>query len=169
MAMAAAREADCNEASEGGEPEPAHANLHPDDPGNFFKLSEFLKIVMAHSLTDADVDRAEVLISKYCLELKHVRNPLAHPSLSLISAQLYGDDVIKPNHHYAMDVPECIRDFGPFVGFWTFLFERLNKILKSYNTANHAGGELEVSFFRECHRTILHSRLVSPILPWQSY
>jgi hypothetical protein len=46
------------------------------------------------------------------------------------------------------------------VGFWTFLFERLNKILKSYNTANHAGGELEVSFFREFHRTVGHSRMV---------
>jgi hypothetical protein len=74
--------------------------------------------------------------------------------------QLYGEDVIRPNHHYATDVPDCIRDFGPLVGFWTFLFERLNKILKSYNSANHSGGELEVSFFREFHRTILHSRVV---------
>jgi hypothetical protein len=46
------------------------------------------------------------------------------------------------------------------VGFWTFLFERLNKVLKSYNSSNHSGGELETSFFREFHRTILQSRLV---------
>jgi hypothetical protein len=31
--------------------------------------------------------------------------------------------------------------------FWTFLFERLNKLLKSYSTNNHGAGELEVSFF----------------------
>jgi hypothetical protein len=46
-------------------------------------------------------------------------------------------------------------------GFWTFLFERLNKVLKSYNGANHAGGELEVSFFREFHRTVQQQRVVS--------
>jgi hypothetical protein len=35
---------------------PAQANLHPDNPSNFFKLSEFLKIVLAHSITDKDID-----------------------------------------------------------------------------------------------------------------
>jgi hypothetical protein len=52
--------------------EPAQANLHPDDPGNFFKLSEFLKIVLAHSITDKDIDQAETLIRAYCTELLHV-------------------------------------------------------------------------------------------------
>ncbi|KAJ7470860.1 hypothetical protein FB451DRAFT_1472522 [Mycena latifolia] len=47
---------------------------------------------------------------------------------------------------------EIIRDFGPLYGFWTFLFERLNKLLKSYDTNNHGDGELEVTFFREFHR-----------------
>ncbi|KAJ7753057.1 hypothetical protein DFH07DRAFT_774194 [Mycena maculata] len=47
---------------------------------------------------------------------------------------------------------EIIRDFGPVYGFWTFLFERLNKLLKSYDTNNHGDGELEVTFFREFHR-----------------
>jgi hypothetical protein len=60
-----------------------------------------------------------------------------------------------------MYIPDCIRDFGPMHGFWTFLFERLNKVLKSYNSANHAAGELEVSFFCEFHRTVLQSRVVS--------
>jgi hypothetical protein len=77
-----------------------------------------------------------------------------------MTSQLYGKDIMRPNHHYATDVPDCLRDFGPMVGFWTFLFERLNKILKSYNSANHSGGELEVSFFREFHRTIRHARVV---------
>jgi hypothetical protein len=67
---------------------------------------------------------------------------------------------MRPNHHYATYLPDCIRDFGPLVGFWTYVFERLNKVLKSYNSANHSGGELEVSFFREYHRTILTNRLV---------
>lgn len=75
--------------------------------------------------------------------------------------QLYGREVIKPNHHYSTHIAECISDFGPLHGFWTFLFERINKVLKSYNSANHSGGELETSFFREFHRTIQQARVVS--------
>lgn len=59
-----------------------------------------------------------------------------------------------------MHTPECIRDFGPLHGFWTFLFERLNKVLKGYSTNNHSGGEVEATFFREFHRSVLTSRLV---------
>lgn len=68
---------------------------------------------------------------------------------------------MRPNHHYATDTTESIRDYGPLHGFWTFLFERLNKVLKSYRTNNHGGGELKTTFFREFHRTVLSSRLVS--------
>lgn len=56
-------------------------------------------------------------------------------------------------------------DYGPLHCFWTFLFERINKVLKSYKTSNHAGGELETSFFREFHRTLQLSRVVS-LLPY---
>ena len=62
-------------------------------------------------------------------------------------------------------MPDFVRDYGPLREFWTFLFERLNKVLKSYKTGNHAGGELEVSFFREFQRTIRTSALVSPAIP----
>ena len=75
--------------------------------------------------------------------------------------QLYGADVIRPNHHYAVHTADFIYDYGPLYGFWTFLFERLNKVLKSYNTNNHGGGELEVTFFREFQRTSVVSRAVS--------
>jgi hypothetical protein len=70
---------------------------------------------------------------------------------------------MKPNHHYSIHTPDFVRDFGPLHGFWTFLFERLNKVLKSYKTNNHSGGQLETTFFREFHRTILTSRTVSNI------
>lgn len=82
--------------------------------------------------------------------------------------QLYGPSVIRPNHHYACHTAESVRDYGPLHEFWTFLFERLNKVLKSYKTSNHAGGELETSFFREFHRTVQESRLVRGI-SWVSY
>jgi hypothetical protein len=76
------------------------------------------------------------------------------------TSQLYGPSVVRPNHHYAIHTPECVRDYGPLHEFWTFLFERMNKVLKSYKTSNHSGGELEVSFFREFQRTACESRLV---------
>jgi hypothetical protein len=53
-----------------------------------------------------------------------------------------------------------MRDFGPMYGFWTFLFERLNKVLKSYKLNNHGFGHLEVSFFHEFHRTNRVSQMV---------
>jgi hypothetical protein len=50
-------------------------------------------------------------------------------------------------HHWVTHIFVQLSDYGPVYGFWTFLFERLNKLLKSYST-NHGAGELEVSFFR---------------------
>lgn len=37
----------------------------------------------------------------------------------------------------------------------------MNKILKSFHTNNHGGGEIETTFFREFQRTVRTSRLVS--------
>ncbi len=58
---------------------------------------------------------------------------------------------------------ECVCNYGPLQEFWTFLFERLNKVLKSFKTGNHTGGELETTFFHEFHRTVHQSHLVSHI------
>ncbi|KAJ7869571.1 hypothetical protein B0H14DRAFT_2346007, partial [Mycena olivaceomarginata] len=65
---------------------------------------------------------------------------------------LYGMDKMKPNHHWAVHVPDQVLDFGPIYGFWAFLPERLNKVLKNLNTNNWGGGLLEVSMMREFHR-----------------
>ncbi|KAF5332890.1 hypothetical protein D9758_017886 [Tetrapyrgos nigripes] len=133
--------------SEAGEEDDSQRqpNLHPDDPQNFFKLSAALKILLAYQLTKEDAQEADTLLRSYCMELLH----------------LYGPTAIKPNHHYCTHTTECVEDFGPLHGFWTFLFERINKVLKNYNSSNHSGGELEVSFFREFHRTIQQSRVMA--------
>ncbi|KAF7363429.1 hypothetical protein MSAN_00998700 [Mycena sanguinolenta] len=120
-------------------------NLHPDDPKNFLKLASAVKILVAHTITEADLTHADTLIREYCWEL----------------VDLYGAEVIRPNHHYATHTAQSVRNYGPLHEFWTFLFERLNKVLKSYKTPNHAGGELETSFFREFQRTVQQSRLLS--------
>ncbi len=69
--------------------------------------------------------------------------------------------MIRPNHHYATHTADFVRDYGPLREFWTFLFERLNKILKGYKTNNHKGGEIEMTFFREFHRAAHMHRMVS--------
>ncbi|KAJ7277643.1 hypothetical protein C8J57DRAFT_173563 [Mycena rebaudengoi] len=120
-------------------------NLHPDDPGNFLKLCTAIKILVSRTITEEELVIADKLIREYCLEL----------------VTLYGPEVIRPNHHYATHTSRSVRNYGPLHEFWTFLFERLNKVLKSYKTSNHAGGELETSFFREFQRTVQQTRLLA--------
>ena len=129
--------------------------LHPSDPINFLKLCAAIRILLRCQLTDPDINRADSLIQEYCMELISV-----HPHLlqikatdKLVSSQLYGSNVIKPNHHYATHVSECVRNFGPLHDFWTFLYERLNKVLKSYKTNNHSHGDLEMTFFTDFQNT----------------
>ncbi|KAG1836489.1 hypothetical protein C8R48DRAFT_680488 [Suillus tomentosus] len=57
--------------------------------------------------------------------------------------KIYPIDV-KPMHHWLTHIFYPLRDNGPVYKFWTFLFERLNKILKSYSTNYHGAGELEL-------------------------
>ncbi|KAG1886831.1 uncharacterized protein F5891DRAFT_922731, partial [Suillus fuscotomentosus] len=117
--------------------------LHPDDPANFLKLCAALRILSKRSLCDQDVSRAEQLIFEYTTELIH----------------LYGSGSVKPNHHFVTHVGACVHNFGPLHDFWTFLFERLNKLLKSYKTNNHSNSALETTFFMEFHRTCELGRL----------
>ncbi|KAJ3562764.1 hypothetical protein NP233_g9374 [Leucocoprinus birnbaumii] len=98
-------------------------------------------------------DQAEQLLREYCAEL----------------GELYGPTVLRPNHHYATHIAQSVRDYGPLHEFWTFLFERLNKVLKSYKTSNHTGGELEVLFFREFHRTVQESQLLSNAFSYTAF
>ncbi|KAG2741429.1 hypothetical protein P692DRAFT_201726700 [Suillus brevipes Sb2] len=72
---------------------------------------------------------------------------------------LYPDDV-KPTHHWVTHIFDQLHDYGPVYNFWTFLFERLNKVLKSYSTNNHGGGEIEVSFMRAFHKDVALRDLV---------
>ncbi|KAJ3500582.1 hypothetical protein NLJ89_g9730 [Agrocybe chaxingu] len=120
-------------------------NLRPEDPGNFLKLCMAIQLLVQRRITEEDLKQADSLLRGYCAEL----------------VKLYGDAVIRPNHHYAIHTPDSVRDYGPLHKFWTFLFERLNKVLKSYKTNNHGRGEIETSFFREFHRTVQETRLVA--------
>ncbi|KAF8508318.1 hypothetical protein JB92DRAFT_2541987, partial [Gautieria morchelliformis] len=104
----------------------------------FLKLATAPKIYTQYELTDAEVRRAEVLMSEYLLEYKSV----------------YGIKKMKPNHQYVVHLPAQIYDYGPVYGFWCFLGEQLNKLLKSFKSNNRGGGQLEVSMVREWCRDV---------------
>ena len=144
--------------------------LHPSDPINFLKLCTAIRILLRRQLTDPDINDADALIREYCTELISVCPHLIQIKASdkLVSSQLYGSSVIKPNHHYATHISECVRNFGPLHDFWTFLYERLNKVLKSYKTNNHGQGDLETTFFNDFQKTCHISRLVRCPLPHSS-
>jgi len=65
------------------EPDAAHDKfaLHPDDPGNFLRLSAALRLLVRRRLTDTHIDHAEQLIREYCSELL----PVSPPSRSNLS------------------------------------------------------------------------------------
>ena len=71
---------------------------------------------------------------------------------------------MKPNHHFATHLVDKILDYGPVYGFWCFLGERLNKLLKSFKTNNWDGGQLEVSMVRAWGRDNQMKQIVSILL-----
>jgi hypothetical protein len=50
-------------------------------------------------------------------------------------------------------------------GFWAFLQERLNHVLKSFKTNNHSGGELEVTLMRSFESSNALRNLVRRVSP----
>lgn len=51
------------------EDEEATPCLHPDDPANFLKLSNALRLLLSRVITDEEIDEAFDLLSNYCSEL----------------------------------------------------------------------------------------------------
>lgn len=68
---------------------------------------------------------------------------------------------MKPNHHYAAHMPAQIRDYGPVYNFWTFLTERLNKVLKGFELNGWGGGKVEETMMREFMRASSLKTMVS--------
>ncbi|KAL4062690.1 hypothetical protein J3A83DRAFT_4381336 [Scleroderma citrinum] len=120
-------------------------NLHAQDPENFLKLSMAIQILIKCMITSHDINTANCLLQEYNIEL----------------IKLYRSNVMKPNHHYLTHVSDCTCNFGPLHDFWTFLFEHLNKVLKSFKANNHTNGELKMTFFKEFHHACESSRIYS--------
>lgn len=52
------------------------------------------------------------------------------------------------NHHWALHIRQQILDYGPVYGFWAFLTERLNFVLKQFKLNKWDRGRLEISMMR---------------------
>ncbi|KAL4067434.1 hypothetical protein V8B97DRAFT_2025005 [Scleroderma yunnanense] len=104
--------------------------LHPNNPANFLKLCVAICLLIKKTITNEEI------------------------------FSLYRSSCLNPNHHYATHTSQYVWNFGPLSGFWMFLFECLNKILKSFKTNNHSNGELETTFFNKFHKTCQSSRLM---------
>ncbi|KAJ7824386.1 hypothetical protein B0H14DRAFT_3728705 [Mycena olivaceomarginata] len=118
-------------------PKPPRVRLQEGEDDNFLKFSAFLKIVVGNSIRTDVLPTVVVLLRDYLLKF----------------SELYGSGHMRPNHHWAVHIPDQISLYGPLNGFWAFLTERLNKILKNLNSNNWTGGRLEVSMMREFHRS----------------
>ncbi|KIJ57838.1 hypothetical protein HYDPIDRAFT_171515, partial [Hydnomerulius pinastri MD-312] len=125
-----------NDDQEPKPPNPPKVRMQHDEPVNFLRLSSALKIFCGSSIKLDTLSRAKSLLEEYLLEFK----------------RLYGPEAMKPNFHWAVHLSEQILDYGPVYNFWAFLSERLNKVLKSSNSNNWTGGQIEISMMREFAR-----------------
>ncbi|KAJ7791987.1 hypothetical protein B0H14DRAFT_2395176, partial [Mycena olivaceomarginata] len=96
----------------------------------------------------AGLEREKTLLQEYLLKFLEVSMLESFIFAPLTFLQLYGVKEVKPNHHWAVHVPDQVLAYGPVYSFWTFLTERLNKVLKNLDSNNWSGGLLEVSMVR---------------------
>ncbi|KZT60267.1 hypothetical protein CALCODRAFT_480790 [Calocera cornea HHB12733] len=115
---------------------------------NFLKMATVLKILLRREVTEQDLAQAIMLFKEWFEEF----------------VQIYGSKCVTPTFHWLTHMDAQIRRYGPVHGFWTYLYERLNKVMKTYRTNNHGGGELEVTFSREWKREMMIARLSAALV-----
>lgn len=95
---------------------------------NFGHLVALVNLALKRSMTSERIDAYEKHLSTY---LEGTKELFEHLSL-------------RPNHHMAFHLGECLRRFGPVRAWWCFVFERLmGRILKGSHN-NHLGAHVHV-------------------------
>ncbi|KAG8912907.1 hypothetical protein FRC00_003508 [Tulasnella sp. 408] len=129
-------------------PEEESPRLKRGEMKLFLKLSAALTVLLARTVRIQDLELAHQRLLEYLQEY----------------AELYGAKAVKPNFHWATHLFEQILDYGPVYGFWAFLQERLNFIIKSFRTNNHGNGELEVTMMRSYSALTSLRNILSSVL-----
>ncbi|KNE87440.1 hypothetical protein PSTG_19175 [Puccinia striiformis f. sp. tritici PST-78] len=101
---------------------------------NLLHLTSITNIVRGLEITADDIEALR-------FHLKSYRQGLL---------QLFPSFSTKPNHHYALHIPDCLLQFGPAPQWTAWSFERLNGALASIPTNNHIG---KLFFYVMCNRT----------------
>ncbi|EGG01735.1 uncharacterized protein MELLADRAFT_110771 [Melampsora larici-populina 98AG31] len=101
---------------------------------NIGYLTQCTNIVCAKSVSDADANHFESLYKKYTLSSKKIFHNL----------------IIKPNHHYALHIPEQIRMWGPLGQVAEFAGERLIGVLQNFwlTYGIYVSGEMDRTMMR---------------------
>ena len=91
------------------------------------KMVELFTLCMKHSLRVALIDQ---------LQLEHS---------ALFDRVKEYSGLKRPKHHFLSHVAQDVWRFGPLRGFWTFGFERFNKVIKAgANRSNYKNETLSI-------------------------
>lgn len=85
---------------------------------NFLDLSRAVRFATSRSTSLERIRQYEYYITAY---LEGV-------------VRLYGEEYLRPNHHLALHLIECLIGFGPVHSWWSFAYERLNGTLQRIKT-----------------------------------
>ncbi|EJU02722.1 hypothetical protein DACRYDRAFT_15351 [Dacryopinax primogenitus] len=121
---------------------------------NFLKLATVIKIYTHRQISETELDWADRLYKDFFEEY----------------VEIYGEINVTPTFHWVTHMAAQVRCFGPAQGFWTFLFEHLNKVLKTIRTNRRKRGGVELTFAQEFKRELSISRLTTVLLTqWQDF
>lgn len=143
-------------------PKRPFVRMQKDEPAMFLRFATSLKLFMGSSVTLPLIQRALELLQRYLFDFKKASSVYCLCLHTHIYGQVYGEEYMTPNQHWSVHTPDQIRDYGPVYNFWTFMTERLNKILKNINNNHWGGGRLEVSMMRGFGRETQFETMASP-------
>lgn len=143
--------------------------IHPRETELTLTLATALTLILGSSGTDASLRRGCDLLYEYLKAYREVRiasvcqaiTDLIHLYAYCGRVQVYGEERMVPNHHWALHTEPQLLDYGTVYEIWAFLAERLNKTLKGANLNNWDGGQLEITMMRTFERTNDAQSLVS--------
>ncbi|KAF8136825.1 hypothetical protein K438DRAFT_750317 [Mycena galopus ATCC 62051] len=114
-----------NKGPEPTKPAPPISRMQQGEDINFLRFATALKIFVGSAITTEGLKKAENLLCEYLLNF----------------SALYGTEAMKPNHHWAVHIPE-----------------------QNVNSNNWGGSRLEVSMMREFHRAAKLDGLLQNIM-----
>ena len=112
-------------------------HLSPDDRDAMMTLFEIISLALRSTISDTQVDYLETLIVKWQRTVYNLHDTLKTST----------------NLHVLTHLCDDIRRFGPVYGWWTFLIERLNYIIKNTNRSGGNAKQAQVVAFRALLRT----------------